>query len=223
VTAAGGGAGYGWEGGHEQDWMGYPSPQSSRKKIIIAMLAVVALVAVGGGVLGFAMHRRHAPPGNSAATGSASPTAPRSGTASPPAGPAGGNATVAVAPGVARNPHAAPIVTLLTTYFTAINSHDFSSYQALLNPQMKRSVTLSRFAAGYRSTTDSGATLAGISAAPDGRTIATVTFTSHQDPADSPDRSACTNWSIRLYLQRAGGGYLIGPAVPGYRASHQPC
>jgi hypothetical protein len=51
-----------------------------------------------------------------------------------------------------------------------------------------------------------------------------VTFTSHQDPADSPDQSeSCTNWDISLFLAQGNSGYVIDPAPSGYQAAYQPC
>ena len=41
---------------------------------------------------------------------------------------------------------------------------------------------------------------------------ATVTFTSHQAPAQSVDKSACNDWTLNLYLVPQGTGYLIGSA-----------
>jgi hypothetical protein len=227
VTDPGGGGnwpGYAPEPGGGGDWPGYaPEPGSHRtsRNVIVALIAALALavVAVAAGVLGFESHRRPGPSRSSAAQSSPPKSSP------PKSSPPGGTRTglVTLAPQVANNPDAGPIAKLLTAYFTDINSHDFSAYQELLNPQMQRSVTLAKFSAGYRSTTDSAATLTGISAPDAGHITANVTFTSHQDPADSPDQSACTTWGIRLFLERSGGGFLIGPAQRGYHASHQPC
>ena len=50
-----------------------------------------------------------------------------------------------------------------------------------------------------------------------GGLIATVTFTSHQSPAQSVDHSACNAWTLNLYLVPQGTGYLIGPAPSGYQ------
>src|SRR6202035_2657241 len=113
---------------------------------------------------------------------------------------------------------------LLQNYFIVINNHDYAGYLALLSPQEQQDWTAGMFAAGFRSTTDSGETLAGISTAPDGRTVATVTFTSHQDPAVSVNHSqACTRWQILLFLEKQGNGYLIGDPPPGYAATYTPC
>jgi hypothetical protein len=204
-------------------WAGRRTPAAgSGKSIIFALLAVVALVAAGGGILGFEMDRHHPPPITPAAPRSlgASPqrTAPAS---SPPV--VLGNSMVAVAPGVMGAPGAQRIVGLLTTYFRAVNAHDYLAYRRLLDPALQPEVTAARYGTGYRSTVDSGATLTGVSAAADGRATADIMFTSHQAPANSPDRSACTNWSVTLFLEQADGGYLIGRPPPRYRPAHQPC
>jgi hypothetical protein len=85
-------------------------------------------------------------------------------------------------------------------------------------------MTQAQFEKGYRSTADSNETLVDISTASTGDLAAKVTFTSHQDPADSPDQSeSCTDWNITLFLAQGGSGYVIDPAPSGYRASYQPC
>jgi len=42
-----------------------------------------------------------------------------------------------------------------------------------------------------------------------------VTFTSHQNPAQSYTHTACTAWTQRLYLVTSGTSYLIGQPPPG--------
>lgn len=209
--------GPGWEGGPGHDWIGRPpAAPRTRSRIITAIAGAAAVVAVGGGILGFEMHQHHAQPASSGTQRPARESASQSGSAAR-------KTVVAVAPGVAQNPATGAIVRLLTSYFTAINNHDFPGYQAVLGPQMRRSVTAPLFAAGYRSTSDSAATLTGISTAADGRAEATVTFTSHQDPSAGPDHSPCTIWVIKLFLEPSPGGFLIGPAPPGYHAAHRSC
>lgn len=85
-------------------------------------------------------------------------------------------------------------------------------------------MTQAQFEKGYRSTVDSNETLVGISTASNSDLAAEVTFTSHQNPADSPDQSeSCTRWDISLFLTQGSSGYLIDPAPSGYKASHKPC
>jgi len=195
-----------------------PPPRRGHRKPLIAALASVALLAVAGAAYGtyaWLTHRHHAP----ASAGSAGSPPP----VSPSGSPAAGNGTVAVAPAVARNPGAQPVVNLLTSYFTAINTHDYRAYSRLIDQRLRNGLTPARFQAGYGSTTDSRATLTGISTAADGRVTAAVTFTSHQRPEDGPDHSACTLWNITLFLEPQNDGFVLGPAPPGYHASHQPC
>ncbi len=138
-------------------------------------------------------------------------------------GPPLGHATVAVTSAAARDPAAASVASFLTSYFTAINAHDYQRFLHLLAQQLRQIETAQRFAAGFGSTTDSGAILIGLSATQGGRLAAIAGFISHQSPTDSPDHSACTRWTITLYLEPVAGTYLIGVPPAGYQASQQPC
>jgi hypothetical protein len=164
--------------------------------------------------------QRTAPP---TAPPTARPTAPPTGPPVPPSAAQLGNSTVAVAPALAGVPQARAIVSFLTSYFRAVNAHDYVAYRRLLDPAMQSDVTAARFVSGYRSTVDSAATLTGISRAADGRRAADVMFTSHQAPADGPGSTACTNWSVTLFLEHADSGYLISEPPASYRPSYQAC
>ena len=111
----------------------------------------------------------------------------------------------------------------LGKYFTAINTHDYAAYSSLLDSQEQSVNTRSSFETGYGTTRDSGETLTSISDTGGGNEAATVSFTSHQSPAESASKTACTSWTITLYLQPNGSGYLIGAAPAGYHASYQAC
>jgi hypothetical protein len=131
---------------------------------------------------------------------------------------------VTIGPAASQNANASSVAAFLGRYFTAINARDYQSYTALLSPPMRPGQTAEQFASGYRSTVDSAETLVSISAGPNGDLIAAVTFTSHQDPADSPDhQQSCTDWTISLFLEQGSGGYLIDQPPPGYHASYQAC
>ena len=137
---------------------------------------------------------------------------------------ASAGSTVTVAAGVSQDANASSIAGFLGQYFTAINARDYQSYFSLLSPQLQQGTSQAQFDSGYRSTVDSNETLVSISTASDGDLAAEVTFTSHQDPADSPDQSeSCTNWDISLFLAQSNSGYVIDPAPAGYQASYQPC
>lgn len=202
-------------------------PRSGGGRGVILVLALLVILAGGAAVVTVqllahggkraAAHRA----GGSQAPPSARTTPAGTAPVSPTASPA--HPRVAVAPAAAGDPAAPAAVIFLTEYFRAINTHDYLAYRRLLDAQTRLVETAQKFSTGFRSTRDSGATLQKLSLAPDGRLAATVTFTSHQLPADSPDQTVCTRWRITLYLERAGAGYVIGPPPDGYRASHRPC
>lgn len=112
----------------------------------------------------------------------------------------------------------------LDDYFTAINTRNYRAYVQLLGPQGQASFTRHQFIQGFRSTVDYDETLQKIATAANGNTVAKVTFTSNQRPADSVNhRESCTRWRISLYLQPAGGGYILGQPPSGYHASYSAC
>ena len=137
------------------------------------------------------------------------------------------SATVVIAPAVAGQPQAHQVAAFLKTYFAAINSRNYLLYSRLFIPQMRESAP--HFAAGYRSTIDSNATLAGVSTIGGQILAATVAFISRQDPADSPDHAACDKWNVVLALTpadpgaSAGTGYVITRSPVPQRATAQAC
>ncbi len=211
---------------------------------IAVVAAVVVAIAVAGGA--FALVRNHgqasagSPPTHQASSAAAQ-SAPAQGTpaassdatplssgpaSSPPSTPAtgtGGSAGVAVAAGAAGNAAEPQVLALVNRYFAAINAHDYPVYASLLDAQELQQITQPVFDSGYATTTDSDETLTGVSDTGSGGVAAMITFTSHQDPANSVDDSACTSWAITLFLVPNGTGYLIGAPPSGYHASYQAC
>ncbi|HEX6452084.1 MAG TPA: nuclear transport factor 2 family protein [Trebonia sp.] len=110
----------------------------------------------------------------------------------------------------------------LDQYFHAINSHDYHAYIALLAPG-EPAPSPSQFHREYGSTTDTGENLSGTSTGADGEVVAHVTFTSHQDPSQSPTGTSCDTWDVSLYLVADSGSYQIGKPPPGYRAGYKAC
>ena len=131
-----------------------------------------------------------------------------------------GHGLVSIAPGLAGRADVRRVAALLDRYFAAVNHRAYQAY-ARLFAQPGR-LTPHEFTWGYSTTHDSNAVLAGLTA-PTGGLKATVTFTSHQDPAHSPDHSSCIDWTIALFLHRAGPAYLIGMPPRGYRAGLHAC
>lgn len=199
--------------------------------------AIAVVILAGGAVAGIMLtgghHATHPHAAANSATAGGSPaakttpSAPQTATSPVPStsqssSPAG-TGPVRMAPGLAGDPQAAPIVSLLDSYFAAINGRDYQGYTGLLTTQERQGLTAARFAGGFASTMDTGEMLIGISPA-DGVTVATVTFTSHQNPADSVNgHQACTDWRISLFLRPDGTGYLIGKPPSGYKASYAAC
>lgn len=125
---------------------------------------------------------------------------------------------------VSQDADASAVATFLNEYFTAINNHDYQSYLSLHNSHSAQGLTQERFDNGYTSTVDSAETLRGISTAANGDLVASVTFTSRQNTAQSVNGAeSCTNWNISLFLEQDGGGYLIDRTPPGYHASYRAC
>jgi hypothetical protein len=112
------------------------------------------------------------------------------------------------------------VVGFLDSYFAAVNHREYLEYSSLFDHW--HHLTRPEFDRGYRTTHDSSAVLIGLTSSRDSLT-ATVTFTSRQSPAASPNHATCTNWRIVLYLRRSGGVYLIGPPPPGYHATYHSC
>jgi hypothetical protein len=129
---------------------------------------------------------------------------------------------VTITPEAASDPGAQNIAAFLDQYFSAINAHDYQLYVALLGPQMQ-APDQSQFDSGYGSTKDSGETLTGISAGDNGDSVAQVTFTSHQNAAESPTGTTCTQWRVSLYLTSNGESYLIDQPPASYHAGYSVC
>jgi hypothetical protein len=144
-------------------------------------------------------------------------SAPAPGKGGQPLGTAHG--IVSVGPGLYARPDVRRAAALLDRYFAAVNQRDYPAYEHLF---AQRHLTPREFAWGYRTSHDSEVVLAGVSHLRGGLK-AMVTFTSHQDPAGSPDHSSCIDWSITLFLHRAGATYVIGMPPPGYRAGLHAC
>jgi hypothetical protein len=136
------------------------------------------------------------------------------GPASPTGPAASGGVTVAIGPGAAPQSGAARVAAFITGYFNAINQRDYQGYMGKFDDQARPGYTRQKFLAEFSSTTDTGPALTALSPAAGGL-LATVTFTSHQNPAQSFTHTACTAWTQRLYLEASGGSYLIGRPPPG--------
>jgi hypothetical protein len=201
-----------------------PGPGPGRRSTITVALAVLVLVLGGGAVAGWKLlgHRTaprsgaRSPAGTAEAAGATATSAPPN----PPSPAAGTPGAIVIGPAVSQLAATPQVAAFLDAYFAAINARDYSSYTALFTPALRS--TPAQFQAGYRSTSDSGATLTGITPAAAG-VAAAVTFTSHQQAAASQTRTSCTTWDITLYLVPHGSSYWIVHAPAGYHAQYEPC
>jgi hypothetical protein len=141
---------------------------------------------------------------------SASPTAPPT-----PTGP------VALAAGVSSSRYAAQLETTFTHYFGGINAHNYSEYASSLDSAMQAANPKSSFDSGYSTTTDSNEKISSVSGS-GGNLTAVVTFKSMQSASDSPDGSACNDYTLTLPLVQQGNGYVIATPPSGY-ASYTDC
>jgi hypothetical protein len=122
---------------------------------------------------------------------------------------------IAFAPGASAAPHAQAVESLFTAYFQGINTRNYAEYASALDAAMQAKITQSSFESGYSSTTDSNEQINSITPSASGLT-AVVTFTSHQSPSNSPDKSPCNNYTLTLPLVPQGSGYVIDVPPPGY-------
>ena len=209
----------------------------------LIIVAVLLVIAAGGGAYAFFSrshgHATAQPPSSPAAATDTSTAAPAvEPTASPtavdslsPTASPSASATpsptrtgaVQVVPSVDGNPAAPQVAAYLNRYFNAINTRNYSEYNSLLDAQEQQSSSKSSFDSGYATTTDSDETLTGITDTGGGNVTADVTFTSRQNAADSVDQSACTSWTISLYLVPQGSGYVMTAAPAGYHAAYAAC
>jgi hypothetical protein len=213
---------------------GRPAHRPRRPFTIAAVAAVLAGAATGGWLLASHLGKHSTPlrlaPAAVAHTAPAGSPAAVTPTTALPSAPSQtvpqAVGTVTLSPDVLQDTDAQSVAAFLNQYFGAINSHDYQSYRALLSPQVRQSFSKAQFDHGYQTTADSAEMLTGLSTADTNDLEADVTFTSHQDPAESVDGTqSCTDWSISLFLEPdgSGSGYLIAQAPAGYHASYQAC
>jgi hypothetical protein len=198
----------------------------------LAAGAVVVVLAAGGGAYAVVSSLHHGKNGTTAAQSSApgasaSPTTAVATTAPPTQAPTTVAPTptpaglVAFAAGASGNPYAAQVETTFTHYFQGINTHNYTEYASSLDSAMQAANPQSSFDSGYSTTTDSGEKINSITGSGSNLT-AVVTFKSTQSASDSPDGSACNDYTLTLPLAKQGSGYVITTPPSGY-AKYTDC
>ncbi len=191
-------------------------PPGQGRWIAFAAAAIVLILAAAGATIALT-HR--APPAGHPASG---PTSTSTSTSAPRPAPRP-RPLVTIAPAAASAPQAPAVKAFLIRYFTAINEHDFAAYRSLFSDTQRGGLSAAAFARGYGSSRDSQATLRSIAVGAAGQLVATVSFVSHQQPADSATHSACTSWTISLFLIKQSGAYVIHTPPAGYGATAAAC
>jgi hypothetical protein len=132
-----------------------------------------------------------------------------------PGDPAGAGDQVAVGIGVTQ-PQAQSVARFVTKYFSSINHRNYPAFRRLYEPVAVPITSEQAFLDDYRTTTDFGGVLVGLSRTAAGGWAATVTFRSHQKPGDSTYGTGCTDWKVMFFLPRPDRPYLFGPRLSGY-------
>jgi len=102
-----------------------------------------------------------------------------------------------------------PAVAALSTYFAAINAHDFATAHAALSPSQQAKVSQAQMAMDADTTHDSDIYVESIAPGPSGGLAADVSFTSTQSAEDSRFNTTCTRWRIRYELIPSGSTWVI--------------
>jgi hypothetical protein len=127
-----------------------------------------------------------APPSQASVPGSAQP----------------GPTTVAFAPDFAVYPQHAQLLTLLQTYYDAINGKQYDEWLSVVTPTLAAEQSKEVFLGGYKSTHDGSIFVYRVDPAPQNGLRALVGFTSVQALADAPAQSphTCIHWQVVLPL-----------------------
>jgi hypothetical protein len=199
------------------------------------MVAAAVVVLAAAGIFAWLKFGRPSTTGPrlgavSGATGKGSATPPASPAATPSSTPSvtptqtsPASTLVPIGAGIANDARTAAVDAFATEYFMAINDHNYYQYLSLLSPANRQNVTQQTFDSGFSSTTDSQEMITAIVDEGSGVTGVTMSFVSHQHPSQSATHTSCTAWTITLFLERSGGRYYIGPALPGYQAQFSAC
>jgi hypothetical protein len=207
-----------------------PVRRRSRFGRAVAVVVAVAVLFVAGYAGYRVITDRRAPrpvaQGPTGPTGSptGSPSAPPSTPPSTPTPlpPAESGPLVVPAPALTGRPETTAVVALFTRYFDGINRRDYEAVQGTFTDEGRPIRDRATFEDQYRTTRDSDVRVLGIAMTDDGYLVS-ISFTSHQNPADAPAdaRSACVTWSMSYPVVRSDGGGLLIAARP--NTAHYAC
>jgi hypothetical protein len=198
----------------------------SRFGRVVAVVAGMALLFAAGYAGYRVVTDRRAP--RPVAQGTPGPTTPARTPATVPASapgtpllPAESGPLVVPAPALAGRPETTAAVALFTRYFDGINRRDYEAVQSAFTDAGRPIRDRATFEDQYRTTRDSDVRVLGIASTDDGYLVS-ISFTSHQNPADAPaDAQAdCVSWSMTYPVVGTDSGLLIA-AKP--NTAHHAC
>jgi hypothetical protein len=108
----------------------------------------------------------------------------------------------------------------LNTYFDAINSQDYQSAWQMFSPRFQATTSLSQFADGLSTVTDSDPVVHYVRLVNATTAIAYVTFTSFQNSSQGPNGDSKDNWTLDYRMKRSGWQWLIDYAGPHNGSTH---
>jgi hypothetical protein len=191
-----------WPGPGPQAWPGRPDPAppappagtGARRTVPLVIATVVVAVVVAVAAV-WVLRPSTTPVAASPPAGPAAAAAPASTPApnllptrqapAPSTGGASAPGLVTLSAQAAAHPQATAVQDLLTAHFTAINDGDYDAWSATVDPRRAADQPQARWTQDFRSTRDSGVTVAAITDGPGG-VVVDLSFVSEQDVADAP-------------------------------------
>jgi hypothetical protein len=111
----------------------------------------------------------------------------------------------------------------LATYFEAIDGGDYQTAYEQLAPSQQALMSEAAFASSESSSYDFDVVVSAVSQVAAGTDVASVDFTSLQDPSEGPNGDSCDDWTLNYTMVAQGGSWLIDRAVGQQGSTHTSC
>jgi serine protease Do len=118
---------------------------------------------------------------------------------------------------------AAAVGAVLATYFEAIDGGDYQTAYEQLAPSQQALMSEAAFASSESSSYDFDVVVSAVSQVAAGTDVASVDFTSLQDPSEGPNGDSCDDWTLNYTMVAQGGSWLIDQAVGQQGSTHTSC
>ncbi|UOZ11079.1 MULTISPECIES: hypothetical protein [unclassified Amycolatopsis] len=195
------------------------TPASSpRQRWLVPVVVVVLSVTVGGGLLARELYRR---PDQPAGDTSAPVTVPQSATGSQPTGAD----IVGMTPDAQSHPRADEVRKVLETYFSAINTQQYSRWMTVVTTERVAQQPLGTWKDGIKTTKDSDAVVYRIERGSGTSLRVLVGFRSRQAVEDAPAwfPEPCIQWRLVLPMVIEKSALKIAAVDNGPPPEHQKC